>query len=231
MIKAIAIDDEPLALEVIRSHAEKVPFLELAAYFTDALKAIEYLARHPVDLLFLDIKMPDISGLELMESLQQKPLVIFTTAYAEHAVQSYELNATDYLLKPFAFTRFLKACHKANELLQVKENTKAPPSESIFIKSGYEQVKISYSDVLYLESGGNYMSFILANGRNILSRLTMADAIALLPPAQFIRVHRSYLVNMDAIRSFSETEVQVQEAELPISRNYRDGFIKQFNFR
>ena len=216
MIKAIAIDDEPLALEVIRSHAEKVPFLELTAYFTDALKAIEYLARHPVDLLFLDIKMPDISGLELMESLQQKPLVIFTTAYAEHAVQSYELNATDYLLKPFAFTRFLKACHKANELLQVKENTKAAPPDSIFIKSGYEQVKISYSDVLYLESGGNYMSFILANGRNILSRLTMADAIALLPPTQFIRVHRSYLVNKAKIDRVERHQLHIGTRTIPV---------------
>jgi two-component system LytT family response regulator len=216
MIKAIAIDDEPLALEVIRSHGEKVPFLEMAAYFTDALKAIEYLATHPVDLLFLDIKMPDISGLELMESLQQKPLVIFTTAYAEHAVQSYELNATDYLLKPFAFTRFLKACHKANELLQAKQSNKAAPSESTFIKSGYEQVKISYSDVLYLESGGNYMSFILANGRTILSRLTMADAIALLPPAQFIRVHRSYLVNKAKIDRVERHQLHIGTRTIPV---------------
>src|SRR6187549_1883188 len=157
MIKAIAIDDEPLALEVIRSHAGKVPFLELAACFTDALKAVEYLAKEPVDLLFLDIKMPDISGLELMESLQQKPMVIFTTAYAEHAVQSYELNATDYLLKPFAFTRFLKACHRAHEILLLKQGSKAPVADSLFIKSGYEQVKINFSDLLYLEGGGNYM--------------------------------------------------------------------------
>jgi DNA-binding LytR/AlgR family response regulator len=225
MIKAIAIDDEPLALEVIRSHAEKVPFLELTAYFTDALKAIEYLARHPVDLLFLDIKMPDISGLELMESLQQKPLVIFTTAYAEHAVQSYELNATDYLLKPFAFTRFLKACHKANELLQVKENTKAAPPDSIFIKSGYEQVKISYSDVLYLESGGNYMSFILANGRNILSRLTMADAIALLPPTQFIRVHRSYLVNKAKIDRVERHQLHIGTRTIPVGGSFNTALL------
>lgn len=217
MIKAIAIDDEPLALEVIRSHAERVPFLEMAAYFTDALKAIEYLATHPVDLLFLDIKMPDISGLELMESLQQKPLVIFTTAYAEHAVQSYELNATDYLLKPFAFTRFLKACHKANELLQARQSSIAAPSQSIFVKSGYEQVKINYGDVLYLESGGNYMSFILANGRTILSRLTMADAIVLLPPAQFIRVHRSYLVNKAKIDRVERHQLHIGTQTVPVS--------------
>ncbi|WP_428330575.1 LytR/AlgR family response regulator transcription factor [Mucilaginibacter sp.] len=195
MIRAIAIDDEPFALEVIRSHADKVPFIELTECFTDAFKAIEYIAKGSVDLLFLDITMPDLSGLELMESLQQKPMVIFTTAYSEHAVQSYELNAVDYLLKPFAFTRFLKACNKANEQLQAKQSYKPAASDSIFIKSGYEQLKISYNDILYLESGGNYMSFILADGRTILSRLTMADTLALLPANQFLKVHRSYIVN------------------------------------
>jgi DNA-binding LytR/AlgR family response regulator len=216
MIRAIAIDDEPLALEVIRSHAGKVPFLELAACFTDAFKALEYLAKEPVDLLFLDIKMPDITGLELMESLQQKPMVIFTTAYAEHAVQSYELNAADYLLKPFAFTRFLKACHKANELLQAKQNYKPIAADSIFIKSGYEQVKINYSDILYLESGGNYMSFILANGRTVLSRLTMTDALALLPPNQFIRIHRSYIVNKLKVERAERHQLHVGQHTVPV---------------
>jgi two-component system LytT family response regulator len=216
MIKAIAIDDEPLALEVIRSHAGKVPFLELTACFMDAFKAIEHLAKEPVDLLFLDIKMPDISGLELIESLQQKPMVIFTTAYAEHAVQSYELNATDYLLKPFAFTRFLKACHKANELHQTKQNHKQVLEDSIFIKSGYEQVKISYANILYLESGGNYMSFILVDGRTVLSRLTMADALALLPSALFVRVHRSYIVNKLKIDRAERHQLHIAQQTIPI---------------
>ena len=216
MIKAIAIDDEPLALEVIRSHAGKVPFLELNGCFTDAFKAIAYLAKEPVDLLFLDIKMPDISGLELMESLQQKPMVIFTTAYAEHAVQSYELNAADYLLKPFAFTRFLKACHKANELLQAKTSHKPVLADSIFIKSGYEQVKIVYANILYLESGGNYMSFILADGRTILSRLTMADALALLPPAQFVRVHRCYMVNKLKVDRAERHQLHIAQRTIPV---------------
>lgn len=216
MIKAIAIDDEPLALEVIRSHAAKVPFLEVTAYFTDAFKAIDHLAKEPVDLLFLDIKMPDISGLELMESLQQKPMVIFTTAYAEHAVHSYELNATDYLLKPFAFTRFLKACHKANELLKAKKTGKSVTTESIFIKSGYEQVKINYSDILYLESGGNYMSFVLADGRTILSRLTITDTLALLPPAQFMRVHRSFIVNKLKVDRAERHQLHIGQQTVPV---------------
>lgn len=216
MIRAIAIDDEPLALEVIRSHAGKVPFLQLADCFTHALKAIEYLAKHPVDLLFLDIKMPDISGLELMESLQNKPLVVFTTAYAEHAVQSYELNAVDYLLKPFAFARFLKACHKANDLLQSKQHHKSLTVDSIFIKSGYEQVKINYNDILYLESGGNYMSFILADERTILSRLTMTDTLALLPANQFVRVHRSYIVNKSVVDRAERHQLHIGKHVVPI---------------
>src|SRR5690348_2611046 len=136
---AIAIDDEPLALEVVKSLASKVPFLELKAAFTDAFKAVEYLQKERVELLFLDIKMPDISGMELLKSLPQPPLVIFTTAYAEHAVQSFELDAVDYLLKPFSLSRFLKACNKAHELNELRNNKDPLNSPSfIFIKSGYE---------------------------------------------------------------------------------------------
>lgn len=216
MIKAIAVDDEPLALEVIRSHAARVPFMQVAAYFTNAFEALDYMAKNTVDLLFLDIKMPDISGLELAEGLQQKPLIIFTTAYAEHAVTSYELNAIDYLLKPFSYPRFLKACHKAHEQLLLKQGNKAPIADSIFIKSGYEQIKIAFTDLLYLEGGGNYMSFVMTDGRTILSRLTMADALALLPPELFARVHRSYIVNRTKIDRIERHQVHLAGQIVPI---------------
>jgi two-component system LytT family response regulator len=217
MIKAIAVDDEPLALEVIRSHAGKVPFMEIAGYFTNAFEAIDFMARQPVDLLFLDIKMPDISGIELMESLQQKPLVIFTTAYAEHAVTSYELNAVDYLLKPFAFTRFLKACHKAHEQLLLKQGNKPTSlTGSIFIKAGYEQIKIEFNNLLYLEGGGNYMSFIMADGHTILSRLTMGDALALLPADVFVRVHRSYIVNKTKVDRIEKHQLHIGPQQVPV---------------
>lgn len=215
MIKAIAIDDEPFALEVIKSLAAKVPFMQVAEYFTDAFKAIDYLAKEPVDLIFLDIKMPDISGIELMESLQQKPLVIFTTAYAEHAVISYELNAIDYLLKPFAFTRFLKACHKANEQLMLKQ--KAPTvAASIFIKAGYEQIKIIFDDLLYLEGAGNYMSFIMNDGRRIMSRLTITEVVALLPGELFARVHRSYIVNKLKVDRIERHQLHIGKNVIPV---------------
>ena len=225
MIKAIAIDDEPLALEVIRSHAEKVPFIEMVAYFTNAFEAMAYMAANPTDLLFLDIKMPDISGIELAEGLQQKPLIIFTTAYAEHAVTSYELNAIDYLLKPFSYPRFLKACHKAHEQLLLKQGNKPPVADSIFIKSGYEQIKVMFDQLLYLEGGGNYMSFILADGRRILSRLTMADTMALLPAGVFVRVHRSYIVNKNKIDRIERHQLHIAGQVVPVSISFDPGLI------
>lgn len=226
MIKAIAVDDEPLALEVIRSHAARVPFLQVDAYFTNAFEAIDYLAKNPVDLLFLDIKMPDISGLELAEGLQKKPLIIFTTAYAEHAVTSYELNAIDYLLKPFSYPRFLKACHKAHEQLLLRQDGKPPVPDSIFIKSGYEQIKINFADLLYLEGGGNYMSFVMADGRSILSRLTMADALALLPAEIFARVHRSYIVNRTKIDRIERHQVHIAGQVVPVGSAFDNALTK-----
>lgn len=219
MIKAIAIDDEPFALEVIRSLAAKVPFLEVKAYFNDAFAAIDYLAKEPVDLMFLDIKMPDISGIELMESLQQKPLVIFTTAYAEHAVTSYEFNALDYLLKPFAFTRFLKACNKAHEQILFKQKS-VSVADSIFIKTGYEQVKIMFNELLYLEGAGNYMIFVMTDGRRIMSRLKISEVVSLLPTDKFVRVHRSYIVNKDKVHRIERHQLRVGQNIVPVGGSF-----------
>src|SRR4028119_2176728 len=143
-MKAIAIDDEPIALEIIKSHASKVTFLDLRATFTDAFKAMEYLQKESVELIFLDIKMPDISGIDFFNSLSKKPLVIFTTAYSEHAVASFELDAVDYLLKPFSLSRFLKGCNKAYELYNFRNSSE--PSDHLYIKTGYEQVKVMFDD-------------------------------------------------------------------------------------
>src|SRR5688572_23629025 len=156
---AIALDDEPLALEVIRSHASKVTFIELKAEFTDAFKALEYLQTETIDLIFLDIKMPDISGIDFFSSLARKPLVIFTTAYSEHAVASFELDAVDYLLKPFSLSRFLKGCNKAYELYKFRNGETA--DDHIYLKTGYEQVKVLHDDILYMEATGNYVTFVL----------------------------------------------------------------------
>ncbi|PKV75960.1 LytR/AlgR family response regulator transcription factor [Pontibacter ramchanderi] len=218
-MRAIAIDDEPMALEVVRAHAAKVPFLELVGCFTDAFKALEFLQNESVDLLFLDIKMPDISGLEFVTSLQKKPMVIFTTAYSEHAVTSFELDAVDYLLKPFSLPRFIKACNKAQELLQLRGTT-APVKDYLFLKTGYEQVKVYYDEILYLEAAGNYVTFVLADGRKLLSRMTIQELSEQLPADSFVRVHRSYIVSKKQIDKIERHQVCIKGNEVPVGASY-----------
>jgi two-component system, LytTR family, response regulator len=216
-MKAIAVDDEPIALEIIRAHAAKVPFLDLRAVFTDAFQAMEYLQKEPVDLLFLDIKMPDISGIDFFNSLSRKPLLIFTTAYSEHAVTSFELDAVDYLLKPFSLARFIKGCNKAFELYNYRNAGET--AEHLYIKTGYEQVKVLYEDILYLEAAGNYVTFVLKD-KTILSRSTFAEAAALLPADRFVRVHRSYLVAINKIDKVERHQVTVGKVKIPVGEAY-----------
>lgn len=239
---AIAIDDEPKALDIVRVFAEKVPFLELKATFQDAFEALDYLQKEAVDLIFLDIKMPDISGLEFLKVLSNPPLVIFTTAYAEHAVQSYDFDAIDYLLKPFALSRFLKACTKANEVLEIREISEENKrqsaqsgsalarstlnlAESIFVKNSYEQVRVMLDDILYLEAGGNYVVFVTKQ-QKIASRMTMSEAEKLLPQERFVRIHRSYIVAKDKIERFDRYEVCIQQQPIPIGANYSTSQLK-----
>jgi len=221
-MKAIAIDDEPLALEVIRNLAAKVPFLELQATYTNAFDALPYLQKEQVDLLFLDIKMPDISGIEFFNSLRKKPMVIFTTAYSEHAVTSFELDAVDYLLKPFSLPRFVKACNKAYEIYQLRNNATRP--DHLFIKTGSEQLKVLYDDILYLEASGNYVSFEL-KGKSILSRLTIAETLELLPREKFLRIHRSYIVAINKIDKAEKYQVTINAKTIPVS----DAYAEQLN--
>jgi two-component system, LytTR family, response regulator len=202
----------------VRSLAAKVPYLNLKACFTDAFQALEYLQHEPVDLLFLDIKMPDISGLEFVTSLHKKPLVIFTTAYSEHAVISFELDAIDYLLKPFSLVRFVKACNKAQELLQLRSQTVAP-KDYLFLKTGYEQVKVHYDEILYMEAAGNYITFVLEN-KKLLSRMTINELSEQLPVDKFTRVHRSYIVANDKIEKIERHQVQVKGNFVPVGASY-----------
>lgn len=218
MLNAIAIDDEPLALEVVQSHASKVPFIDLKSSFTDGFKAMAYLQQEPIDLLFLDIKMPDISGMELMRCLSRKPMVIFTTAYSEHAVESFELDAIDYLLKPFSLARFTKACGKANEqfILREKVNKK---DNYLFVKTGYEQVRVDFDDIYYLEATGNYLSFILTEG-TVISRMTITEAEALLPTDSFLRIHRSFIASISKIQKIERHQINVNGSILPVGSFY-----------
>lgn len=218
MLKAIAVDDEPIALEVIRSLSQAVPFLQLEAVFTNAFDALEYLKKHPVELLFLDIRMPDISGLDLLRSLRKAPLTIFTTAYSEHAVKGFELEAVDYLLKPFSQARFTLACQRAYDRNQLLGLARSEPA-SLLVKSGFEQIKITVTDIRYLQSAGNYVSFVLESER-VLSRLTLSEAEAMLPPGAFTRVHRSYVVANQYVRKIDRGHLYLGEQQIPIGPGY-----------
>ncbi|MCH5600105.1 LytR/AlgR family response regulator transcription factor [Niabella ginsengisoli] len=216
---AIAIDDEPIALEVIKSHASKVPFVELKATFTNAFEAVAYLQKYKIDLLFLDIKMPDISGIEFFKSLSSPPMVVFTTAYSEHAVEGFEVDAVDYLLKPFSLSRFLKACTKANELLSLK-NGNAKNEDYLFVKDGYEQVKVLYNDILYIEASGNYLNIFLTRNQKLMTRSTINDILLQLPESIFTRVHRSYIVANSKVSRYNKQSVFIDLVEIPIGNTY-----------
>ncbi|MCX2454284.1 response regulator transcription factor [Pedobacter sp. PLR] len=233
ILKAIAIDDEPIALEVIRNLSSEVPCIRLSECFTRSKEALMYLQQEQVDLIFLDIKMPGLSGIDFLKSLPNPPMVIFTTAYSEHAVQSFELDAIDYLLKPFSFPRFLKACNKAFEHHQLRNQSQggvsAVPGEkaanSIFIKSGYELIKIERSELLYAESIGNYVQFVLSSGV-VRSRLTMVEAEGLLSAPGFIRVHRSFLVSSPRIGKLDKRNVWIEGKQIPVGSMYRSALEK-----
>jgi DNA-binding LytR/AlgR family response regulator len=219
MLAAIAIDDEPVALDVIKNLSAKIPFIELKATFTNAFEAIDFLRKEKIDLIFLDIKMPDISGIDFLKSIPNPPMVIFTTAYSEHAVQSFELDAIDYLLKPFSLSRFLKACNKALGQFQLRKKNADASTSSVFVKSGYEQLRVELNDILYAESNGNYIDFVLKD-KKITSRLTMSEAEALLPASLFVRVHRSYIVAKKHITKIEKNNIRINKTALPVGANY-----------
>ncbi len=217
MIRAVAIDDESFALEVIKSHASKVPFLDLQAVFTDAIKGLEYLKTEAVDLLFLDINMPDISGIDLAGLVPRKTLVVFTTAYSDYAVKGFELDALDYLLKPFSLSRFLQACQKAQEWIALQPKDEP---DFLFVKTSAAQVRIDFPTLLYCESQGNYVVFQVGK-QKISSRMTLAETEKLLP-SYFIRVHRSFLVNKHRVDKIERHQLWVSNFPIPISSSFQE---------
>lgn len=218
-LSAIAIDDEPKALEVVQMHAAKVPFLDLQASFTDAFEALPFLRQTKVDLIFLDIKMPDISGIEFAQILKNGPLVVFTTAYSEYAVQGFDLDAVDYLLKPFSLARFTKACNKALEMKNVRGG-EVP--EFIFLKTGYEEEKVYLKDILYVEAAGNYMTYVLKE-RKLMCRQNVPEALQNLPEQDFVRVHRSFIVGVQHVSKMARQQVWVNGVEIPVGASYEEG--------
>ena len=224
MIKAIAIDDEKMALEVIKAHASKVPFLHLEEVFLDAIEALEYIKTNSIDLIFLDINMPDISGIDFAGLLPKETLVVFTTAYSDFAVKGFELDALDYLLKPFNLPRFIKACQKAQEWLELQPG-KEP--ESTFIKTGEGQIRLNFGQLLYCEASGNYVTFQMEEEK-ILSRMTLTEVENLLP-SFFIRTHRSFLINSKKVGKVEKHQLHLQDKTVPISLSYMDQVTEFFN--
>ncbi|MFC3881222.1 LytR/AlgR family response regulator transcription factor [Algoriphagus namhaensis] len=212
MLKAIAIDDESMALEIIKSHASKVPFIDLEAVFSNAIEGLEYQRNHDVDLVFLDINMPDISGIDLASLLPKETMVIFTTAYSDFAVKGFELDAMDYLLKPFPLSRFMKACQKAQEWKELQPND---ASDHLFIKTSEGQIRVNFSELLFCEAAGNYVTFQLDNEK-LISRMTFGELEQLLP-SSFVRTHRSFIVNKNRLDKIERHQVHLGKHIVPVS--------------
>lgn len=225
-IRCVIIDDEPLAIDVLKQYVSQTPSLVLLDTFDDAVAGKAFLESNAVDLLFVDINMPDLQGTELVRSLQQKPMIIFTTAYKHYALEGFELDAVDYLVKPIAFDRFSKAAQKAIEFFQLKKASR-PEADSLFVRAEYQLVKIAFSDIEYIESVEDYLKIHVTNGRPIMTLLTMKAVLDKLPPAQFARIHRSYIVPLAKIKSVVNRKVSLPTIELPISSSYVE-FIKEW---
>lgn len=227
IINCIAVDDEPLALDIIKDYISQVPFLNLLKTFNDGISVIEYLASNNVDLIFLDIEMGGISGTQLLKTLQKKPKVIMTTAYRNYAVDAFDLDVTDYLLKPFSFERFLKAVEKVYNLKFDKQSLTESSSnkEYFFVKSNYKMVKVNYDDILYIEGLSEYI-IIKTKSANIITLQSFKNIEKTLPESGFVRIHKSYLVSLSKIESIENQYVKIANKELPIGNKYKDNFFR-----
>jgi two-component system, LytTR family, response regulator len=219
-IRCVTIDDEPLALVLMKEYISRFPALKLVGSFDDAIAGSEFLRQNKIDLLFLDINMPDVSGLELAQKLEHKPMIIFTTAYKEFAMEGFELSAVDYLLKPITIDRFTKAVNKAIELLKLKKTTVKEDDDAIFVRSEYSLVKIPLSSIEYIESVQDYLKIHQANTRPVMTLMTLKSIIDKLPPEKFRRIHRSYVVPLNKVTSMGQKKLFIGQTELPISDTY-----------
>ena len=228
VINCMIIDDEPLARDIIQTYLQKLPGWQLTASCINAVEAYESMLRSAIDVMFLDIQMPGISGIEFLRSLKQPPLVVFTTAYAHHAVTGFELNAVDYLVKPITFHRFCQAAEKITERLfskTVKEIQPMAPVDYFFIKQESRLVKINYSDILFMEAQRDF-TFIYLSGKKLLASMHLKALEAILLPAHIMRVHRSYIVNLNAIKSITGNVLEIDGREIPIGANYKEALFK-----
>jgi DNA-binding LytR/AlgR family response regulator len=230
-MRCLIVDDEPLAQQVMEEFAGRVPFLEVVGKCSSATEAAEVLRNTSIDLIFLDIHMPRLSGLDFISSLHNPPLFILVTAYSEYALQGFNVNATDYLMKPVPFGRFMKAVNKAYELHRLRNrpaSSQDPQTQQyILVKSGYQTVKIMLDSILYIEGMKDYVKIYTEGKRPILSLLTMKGLVETLPKDTFLRIHKSYIVSTNRITTIARSQVKIGEKWIPVGENFRDEFRKR----
>jgi len=220
MIKAIAIDDEPVALSIIEMHAQRVSFIKLQAIFSSARAALDYLATESISLIFLDINMPDMGGLEFAALLDPAIQIVFTTAHSQHAVKGFDIDIADFLLKPISYARFLQACERVQKNIgQNGVKQTSPQTESLFVKDGYNWVRIFIGNLLYVKAEDNYVNMVEAN-RQTLVRMTVQDFLNKVPEGSFIRVHKSYAVNLGHVEKLQSNTLVIGEAVIPVSKTF-----------
>ncbi|QHS59636.1 LytR/AlgR family response regulator transcription factor [Chitinophaga agri] len=226
-LRCIAVDDEPLALDLLEDNIRQVPFLELVAKCADAFEAIKVLQETTVDLIFLDIQMPGLTGLQFIQSLSHKPMIVLITAYEKYALEGFELDVTDYLVKPVSLPRFIKACNKARELYQLKnQQIPAAPGttpEFFFVNSDYSLLKINIADIIWIEALKDYIRIHLTGAaKPVVTRMPLKQVEEQLPPARFIRIHKSYIIAVAHITAIRKNSVFIGTMELPVGDNYRE---------
>jgi two-component system, LytTR family, response regulator len=228
MIQCIAIDDEPLALKQMAGYIEKTPFLELVGQFESALQAISWLQENQVELMFLDINMPDLSGMDFVKSMKNPPGVIFTTAYSEYALEGFRVDAIDYLLKPIGYTDFLKAAEKALERIGKREEAASQVESDdnyLFVKSEYKILRINMSEITYIEGMREYVRIHIENQRPVMALMSMKKMEAFLPKHRFMRVHRSYIVNLNKVNTVERMRILFDpDIRIPVSEQYKEAF-------
>jgi DNA-binding LytR/AlgR family response regulator len=226
-LSCIIIEDEPPAQEKLADFIKEIDFLELKQTFGSAINVAAYLKENKIDLLFLDIQLGILSGLDFLASLEQSPLVILTTAHANYAIKSYEFNVIDYLLKPYSFQRFHQAVHKAYEFIN---NKTEPQADYIFVKTEYRVEKIDLAEIMYIEGMKDYLKIVTLK-KNILTLLSFKKVMDALPPAKFLRIHNSYIIAIDKITSIERDRVKIGEAMIPVSKGYKQEFYQSINKR
>lgn len=229
MIRAIAIDDEPPALKVIESFCSRTELVDLQKTFTNTKDAQSYLKKFPVDLLFLDINMPSVSGIDFYKSLEHEIKVIFTTAYSEFAIDGFNMDAVDYLLKPYTYERFLQALQKAEKLRTINVPLEPNNEQFLFLRADYSLVKINIADIIYIEGLNDYLKVHIEHQKPVVARMTMKGILEKLPAQDFIRVHRSFIIQFKHIGSIRNKIISIGAKEIPIGSSYEEAFEKFIN--